>query len=79
MFKGLFKKEFTFKHSFKKEGVCFGLFDNKGNKLELPLATSTMEDLYKWEPNKYKILIQLTQLVESLKEVQFSDKIISEF
>ena len=79
MFKGLFKKEFIFKPSFKREGVLFGLFDNKGNKFDLPLATSTMEDLYKWYPNKYKVLSQITRLVDSLKDLQFSDKIINEF
>ena len=79
MFKGLFKKEFIFKHSFEKGGVFFGLFDTKGNKYELPLSESVIEDLYKWEPSKYKVLSQLTSLVESLKDVEFSEKLISEF
>ena len=79
MFKKLFKKEFMFKHSFKKDGVFFDLFDMKDKRYELPLSDEITEDLYKWDPSKHKVLSQLTTLSESLKDIDFSEKLISEF
>ena len=79
MLKRIFKKKFTFDHSFEKQGVAFRLKGKDGKRYNLPLPKSVMDDLYNWAPLEYRALCQFSNIAESLKDVKFDEKLISEF
>jgi SNF2 family DNA or RNA helicase/HJR/Mrr/RecB family endonuclease len=79
MLSGIFKKEFNLKSSFTSDGVLTNLYDKKDNLISLPLDKKIEDELYRWEPQKLKMIQSLEQMIKSMGNVEFSEKLIREF